>query len=723
VGLKSFQALLRDASEGKEQNMNPSSIGRAIVWGAIGFTILWVNADNGQHPPNTQTQKISYQLHPQTGAISLLAIENDARKMNWMLETDGSQYAWVKKNYGWGLGFFHLVSGGNTLLQEWTSPVEVQTSNAGTKSVYAVGDIRITVERTHDKNDLIETYVFTNTGKSSLQLVDIGINTPFNDNYPSATVCMQARANAHIWDGENAAYVNALHMSGKAPHLGLVVTDGSVKSYEIKERGNDRGSSNFRGVIILNPENMQLNAGENKTLAWRIFSHTGQADFRAKTLNAGSIVARSDKYVLGLGETANLTFETQSDLKDPQLYQNGEKIALTKKDGGYTAAAKINKTGDIRFELVYDGGKKTHISCLGISGEDELIRKRVDFILAHQQLNDPQDRRYGAFMVYDNEENKIFLNDKPSVSPADRDEGAERIGMGIFLTQYYLKTKDPRVKEALIKYASFVRNKLQNKDYRTWSDAAHKSRNRVYNYSWVSWFYFNMFQVTGDRQFLLDGFATSESMYKQFGHDLYFSTPIASATKLLRENQMNDLADRLLDHVKKSGDLCLKNGEKFLPFEVAYDRGQVQSAIVLYMDLYFAIGEKKYFDGVAVQLPLLESFLGAQPSYHLNDITLSHWDGYWFGKRATWGDVLPHHWCAGAGLSYALYAKATGNVSYQKKAENIVRNVLCTFFEDGRASCAYIYPYKVNGVKAQFYDPFANDQDWALAYYLMVNEK
>jgi len=669
-----------------------------------------------------QAQKIEYQLHTETGAISRLAIENDTRNMNWMLETDGSQYVWTGKGYGWGLGFFYLVSGRDTLLQEWTSPIDVQTYGAGAKSIYKVGDLRITVERTSDKDDLIENYIFTNTGKSPLQLVDIGINTPFNDNYPDATVCMQSRTNAHIWDGENAAYVNAMHMSGQAPHLGLVVTGGSIKSYEIKERDIKKALSNFRGVIILNPENMYLKSGESKTVSWRIFSHSGQADFHAKALNAGSIMARSSKYVYALGETAELTFETKKSLKNLQLYQNGKKMTLTEKDGVYTASAKINETGDIRFELVYDGGKKTHISCLGISGEEELIRKRADFILSHQQLNDPNDERDGAFMVYDNETDKIFRNDKPSVSFNDRDEGAERLGMGVFLALYYQKTKDPKIKEALIKYARFVRNKLQDKEYRTWSTADHKYRNRLYNYCWVSHFYFRMFQVTGDRQFLLDGCSTIKSMYNQFGHDTYSGIPLPLAMKLLRENQMNDLADSILADAKKLGDICLKNGTNFPPFEVIYERGVVQGAIVSYTELYLVTGEKKYLDGVAVQIPLLESFTGAQPSYHLNDITLSHWDGYWFGKREMWGDVLPHHWSAGAGMSYTLYAKATGDASYQRKAENIVRNNLCAFFEDGRASCAYLYPYKVNGVKAQFYDPYANDQDWALAYYLMVNE-
>ena len=35
---------------------------------------------------------------------------------------------------------------------------------------------------------------------------------------------------------------------------------------------------------------------------------------------------------------------------------------------------------------------------------------------------------------------------------------------------------------------------------------------------------------------------------------------------------------------------------------------------------------------------------------------------------------------------------------------------------DGRASCAMVFPAAVNNKKAGFYDPWANDQDWALYY-------
>ena len=40
------------------------------------------------------------------------------------------------------------------------------------------------------------------------------------------------------------------------------------------------------------------------------------------------------------------------------------------------------------------------------------------------------------------------------------------------------------------------------------------------------------------------------------------------------------------------------------------------------------------------------------------------------------------------------------------------------FMLDGSASAAYVYPASVNGNKAGFYDPYANDQDWGMYYML-----
>ena len=65
--------------------------------------------------------------------------------------------------------------------------------------------------------------------------------------------------------------------------------------------------------------------------------------------------------------------------------------------------------------------------------------------------------------------------------------------------------------------------------------------------------------------------------------------------------------------------------------------------------------------------------MGNQPSYHLNEIAIRHWDGYWFGKREMWGDTFPHYWSTLTGAAFYLYAQCVGNNTYKRRAENIVK--------------------------------------------------
>ena len=67
-----------------------------------------------------------------------------------------------------------------------------------------------------------------------------------------------------------------------------------------------------------------------------------------------------------------------------------------------------------------------------------------------------------------------------------------------------------------------------------------------------------------------------------------------------------------------------------------------------------------------------------------------------------WGDTFHHYWSTLTGAAFYLYAQCVGDNTYKRRAENIVRNNLCLFFEDGKASCAYIYPNRVNGSEAAY---------------------
>lgn len=50
-------------------------------------------------------------LHTATGAVEQLTLSGDEQQMEWLVKTDGTQYPWVKENLAWGLGYFTIVKG------------------------------------------------------------------------------------------------------------------------------------------------------------------------------------------------------------------------------------------------------------------------------------------------------------------------------------------------------------------------------------------------------------------------------------------------------------------------------------------------------------------------------------------------------------------------------------------------------------------------------------
>lgn len=622
--------------------------------------------------------RIEYTADPATRAISAMTIGGDDSHMDWLLKTDGTQYPWVGDAYQWGRGYM-TVDG---------TPCRWTPDGKGSPTV------TVTVERRRDGDDLLERYTFTNVSGQTVTITGVGIFTPFNDNYPDAMTCMTGRCNAHLWPGGTAAYVKAMRMNGVAPHVGLMVTEGEIADYDVWERGSGKGMSNFRGVLALCPPDMTLKPGRSYHVAWRVFTHGG-SDFDSQMQARGGMTVRSDKYVYGVGEQAKVEFITKGRVK--------------------TITHRIASPGETR--VTYKG---TYAQLLGITGEEELLRKRVRFILHNQQMNDSRDPRYGAFMIYDNEGDSILTDGR---GRSDLDEGRERVGMGILLAEYCRRHPAPQMREALVRYASFIRGKLQEEDYRTGSRATGKSKDRGYNYAWVADFYFRMYSLTGNRQYALDGYGTLQALYRRFGHGFYcIDYPVSTGLEALRQAGLHAERARLLQDFRQTADIFVRNGLNFPKFEVNYEQSIIAPAVWFLCEVYLATGSGAYLDAARGMLPALEALSGDQPSHRMNGIGIRHWDGYWFGKRQTYGDVFPHYWSAITAAAYHHYAKATGDARYQRRAENIVRGNLSLFSEDGRATCAFVNPRMVNGMPAHYADAYANDQDWALMFYLMVTE-
>lgn len=614
--------------------------------------------------------KLRYTDDKATGNLTTLKIEGDPTQMNWLLDTDGSQYEWVDKKYQWGKVYADVESGKR---------------------------LDVKVERHYHGNDIVETFSITNNSSLKTRVKNIGICTPFNDNYPDAMTCTGWRCNAHVWTGGTAAWVKAMRMGGKGPHLGLMVTEGAIDDYEIWERGQKKGMSNVRGVIALCPPDTTLAAGETMRISWRLFVHNGD-DFERQILERGGTVVKSDKYVYDKGEKAEVHF--------------------VGKEGTDTVSRTMDSLGEAR---VGHGG--TWATMLTVSSAEKLMSARAEFILSHQQMRDTADVRFGAFMIYDNEGDSLLTNGR---GRSDLSEGRERVGMGIFLAEYArrLKTqgktdKADSIIKRLVEYASFVRKRLQTADYTTKSSVAGKLKNRGYNYAWVSDFYFRMYMLTGDIQYACHGYGTLQALYRSFGHGFYcIDYPVYTGLEALQKAGMNKERETLLNDFRKTADIYVENGIRFPCFEVNYEQSIVAPAVQFLCEMHNVTRERRYLDCAKQLMPALEAFNGSQPHFRLNEIAIRHWDGYWFGKRQTYGDVFPHYWSAITAAAYQEYAKATGNNSYLRRAEGILRGNLANFAESGRATCAFVFPRRINGMSAHYADAYANDQDWSWVFFL-----
>lgn len=81
---------------------------------------------------------IELKVNSSTGALSELKIQRDVRGMNWLVRVDGTQYAWVNESYGWGLGYFTVTKGRESIKKEWKNPVEISAD--GMNVIYRESD-------------------------------------------------------------------------------------------------------------------------------------------------------------------------------------------------------------------------------------------------------------------------------------------------------------------------------------------------------------------------------------------------------------------------------------------------------------------------------------------------------------------------------------------------------------------------------------------------------
>lgn len=111
---------------------------------------------------------------------------------------------------------------------------------------------------------------FTNAGS-------IGVSFPLQDRYTDSVTCRDYRCHAHVFCGENTSYIMALRMGGAAPHMGMVLTKGSLSAYSVER--DLKLQSNDRGCFWLHPVRTGICAGRYNEAGVESISASGTRRF------------------------------------------------------------------------------------------------------------------------------------------------------------------------------------------------------------------------------------------------------------------------------------------------------------------------------------------------------------------------------------------------------------------------------------------------------------
>lgn len=623
--------------------------------------------------------------------------ENDQGELLTLIHReDPYQMNWVKGKKNWGT---------------MVTPEGIQTDVK--RELTAEGRIR-------------EIYTFRNTTQFPIfpRENEYGIYTTFNDDYLETGECMTRRCHTHIFCGKNVSYVMALRMGGCEPHLGLVLTEGSISGYSV-EREPDK-ASNDRGDFILHPDIGVLEPSEEAVIVWELFWHKGENDFYRILYSYPMVpVANLDECTYFLQENMTIKIDMAGILPESEwkILVNGEKcpFEFSEKENGIHIEVnrKAEREGEYRFQIFY-GERETEILCYACPNLDVMTERRVSFIVKKQQYLNTESHLYGAYLIYDRETESMYYSHRD-----DHNGGRERLAMGILTACWLQKHPDPEKEGSLQKYVEYVYRELYDRTTGTvYNDICHNNDwNRLYNYPWMAVFQIELYKLYHREDYLKDAFQTMKQYYEIGGSRFYgICIPAAELYQLLTEAHLTDEAETFLNMFQIHADKITENGNHYPESEVQYEQSIVSPAASIELQAYQISKKECYLKEAEQQLEVLKLFNAHQPDYFQFENGIRHWDGYWFGKYENYGDTYPHYWSMLTGVAYAIYSEITGDITCKKRARASLRGCLNLFFPDGWASCAMVYPKTITGVKGFYYDPWANDQDWALYYAYRYKE-
>ena len=658
---------------------------------------------------------------------SVLSVEHpDHPGMNFLLHEREND--WHHAPFRWGKGFLLTPEHG----ARWNQPHTLVVRADGLDCVYQLlPSLTLKVSRTFGQQ-WVETYTLTNSGQAladneqGMEIISLGISTPFRDLYSSAKESLFGHCHAHIWTGGAHSYVWAWPMRGKGPGLGLALTQGELWSYSIASRNAVTGS-HVRGHIYLHltdrraPHAMggqpllYLPAGQSMTWSWTLDWFENFASF-SRSFPAFPIELPMLTAQLGEPLVLNRLAKTDIRLIPPDTVQ-------VHTPSETTMALQSDTAGIAHVDLVWEG-KRARIGVLFHRPLREIVEGRIRFLLAHQRADERGGIAAAAFVPYDT---RWHLRSEAS-SWLDWSDARERICMPLLLQQARMRNwgEGQAIDEALHAFTTFCRQSLISSDGTIFDDSflGAKVKTRLYNFPWFVDYFLNQYQLYGQQEDFTTACSLLERYYELNG-DRFLAIGVAEATEAvieqLRQQSQLQRAEDLRMQLVAHADYMLALGIDLPAHEVNYEQSVVAPLLQLLISAHRLNPSETYLAAIKERLPWLLAFAGQQPHARLRHIAIRHWDGYWFGALRLWGDVFPHYWSV---LNAAVLLRLPQEESFDGAraiAHAILDANLVNFNDDGSATCAFVYPSCVDGNPAHLADPLANDQDWALVYALSLS--
>lgn len=650
-----------------------------------------------------QNNKFRIEYDKVKGGIKKLTLNSDQHQLNW-----------VKS----GSGLFGSMYGEYNVTSTKYEPNKITVT-------YYYNELEVVCNLTMSENDAYLDYVFTNKQLNPLTFNtgDIGIFAPFNDSYTPFVKEHQLtkKCHAHIWCGESSSYIYALRMNGEENNFAVQVVGGQVADYAIirKMQINDRGDF----VLLFRP--FTINPMDKLHLRLKLFSFRNEKRFFEKALKEESYMQINiDRFTYRVKEEIKVELQGKN-INSINVMAGGKPCEVAKiGDDRYLLHGSFDSVGVKRFTIKYNN-HTTHFDINIIKNELELIDERLNFIVDNQQNHDKGDARRGAYYLYDFSEGRKYYE---ASAKSDKNLGKDRVCMPIAILQRLLSNQPineefkAKLEDSIKLGLDFIDRAIV-RDNGLVCDTAFYKISPIDNksvYGWYSLLYLLAYEYFGEKKYFDKAVKILLKFYEKGGVNAYVELPILKIIQFADKLGEKDVAKQLKEKYLQQIENVLKHGIHFPTEYARFSDSVVASATDIMLDAYDLTGEDKYLIEAKKLFKILLSFSGKQPSVFMFDSPIRHWDSHKYGQSRLYGDNFPSQSCVITAKALSRYAKPKNKPQYQTRANNILLDALL-LYNDNKASCAYVYPFKVNSFSGKKFDALANNQDWIIYYNLVYN--